>query len=100
MEPSSPPDEPDGVAPDRDALAQERTRLALERTRLANERTLLAYARTALALLAAGAVLPQFFPAHPGLVRVAWGVAAAGAATGAAGLLRFLTVRRRLGRGD
>ena len=73
-----------------------RDQLALERTRLANERTFLAYVRTGLSLLAASAVLFQFFSTMNSYIAVAWGLAAAGVIVLGIGLLRFSSVRTRL----
>lgn len=70
-------------------------RLALDRTELANERTLLAYLRTALALAVVGASCLQFLDRlifHA----AGWAFLAAGGVTAAAGVRRFLAVRRRL----
>lgn len=73
-----------------------RDKLALERTRLANERTLLAYVRTALSLLAAEAVLFQFFSSIHSYIAVAWILAGCGVAAHLIGLIRFNTVRKKL----
>ena len=73
-----------------------RDNLALERTRLANERTLLAYVRTGLSLLAAAAVLFQFFSFVNAYIALAWVLAVCGLAVLIAGLARFNVVRRRL----
>jgi putative membrane protein len=73
-----------------------RDQLALERTRLANERTFLAYVRTGLSLLAASAVLFQFFSSFNSYIAVAWGLAAAGVFVLIIGLIRFNSVRARL----
>jgi inner membrane protein YidH len=82
------------------ALADTRDTLALERTRLANERTFLAYVRTALSLIAAGAVLLQFFAKHPSYVAVAWILVVSGGLTLLVGLYRFFSVRARLNGND
>ena len=76
-----------------------RDQLALERTRLANERTFLAYIRTGLSLLAASAVLFQFFSTLNAYLAVAWLLVAAGGVVLAVGVWRFYTVRRRLNGG-
>ena len=73
-----------------------RNSLALERTRLANERTLLAYVRTGLSLLAAAAILFQFFSSIDSYIAVGWVLAVCGFLVLVAGLLRFNSVRRRL----
>ena len=73
-----------------------RDTLALERTRLANERTFLAYIRTGLALLAASAVLFQFFSTLHSHVVVAWLLAIGGILILVVGLVRFMIVRKRL----
>lgn len=73
-----------------------RDKLALERTRLANERTFLAYVRTGLSLLAASAVLFQFFSSIESYIAVAWALAASGGVVLFFGLVRFNTVRRNL----
>lgn len=73
-----------------------RDQLALERTRLANERTLLAYIRTGLSLLAASAVLFQFFSSINTYIAVAWVLAASGIVTLIFGFFRFNSVRKRL----
>lgn len=76
--------------------SETRDRLALERTRLANERTLLAYIRTGLSLLAASAVLFQFFSSIHAYMAVAWGLAVCGLGVLGIGLMRFNTVRKYL----
>ena len=76
--------------------SETRDRLALERTRLANERTLLAYIRTGLSLLAAAAVLFQFFSSFHSYVAIGWMLAACGLVILLAGLFRFNSVRRKL----
>jgi len=73
-----------------------RDKLALERTRLANERTLLAYVRTGLSLLAASAVLFQFFSSLHSYIAVAWVLAVSGLVVLAVGVIRFNLVRSRL----
>ena len=73
-----------------------RDKLALERTRLANERTFLAYVRTGLSLLAAAAVLFQFFSTSIPYVVVAWALAVGGAVVLIVGLIRFIKVRSKL----
>ena len=73
-----------------------RDKLALERTRLANERTFLAYVRTGLSLLAASAVLFQFFASLNAYVAVAWVLAGCGLIVLIVGLIRFNKVRRKL----
>jgi inner membrane protein YidH len=73
-----------------------RDKLALERTRLANERTFLAYIRTGLSLLAASAVLFQFFSSLNAYVTVAWLLAGCGIVVLSIGLIRFNKVRRKL----
>ncbi len=73
-----------------------RDRLALERTWLANERTFLAYFRTALSMLAAGAVLFEFFTGHPAYTWFAWFLMAGGLVVFTVGVFRFQHVRRRL----
>lgn len=70
--------------------------LALERTRLANERTLLAYIRTSLSLLAAAAVLFQFFSPLNTYIAIAWLLASCGIVMLVVGLVRFNTVRKEL----
>lgn len=76
--------------------ADVRDNLALERTRLANERTLLAYVRTGLSLLAAAAVLFQFFAALNVHLAVAWCLALSGIIVLLVGFVRFFSVRARL----
>lgn len=73
-----------------------RDKLALERTRLANERTFLAYVRTGLSLLAASAVLFQFFSSLNAYIAVAWTLAASGIVVLFVGLIRFNEVRKKL----
>lgn len=73
-----------------------RDALALERTRLANERTFLAYVRTSLALLAAAAVILQFFPDGNIYMLIACLLAASGLVVITIGLYRFYKVRQRL----
>ncbi|HEY9035652.1 MAG TPA: DUF202 domain-containing protein [Pseudomonadales bacterium] len=73
-----------------------RDKLALERTRLANERTFLAYVRTGLSLLAASAVLFQFFSSLNAYIAVAWALVASGVVVLCIGLVRFNTVRKNL----
>ena len=73
-----------------------RDKLALERTRLANERTLLAYIRTGLSLLAASVILFQFFSSIHAYIAIAWGLAVCGLVLLIIGLVRFMSVRKRL----
>ena len=73
-----------------------RDKLALERTRLANERTFLAYVRTGLSLLAASAILFQFFSSLNSYIVVAWGLAGSGLIVLVVGVVRFNKVRRKL----
>jgi putative membrane protein len=73
-----------------------RDKLALERTRLANERTFLAYIRTGLSLLAASAILFQFFSSIHVYTAIAWGLTGCGLALLIIGLVRFITVRKHL----
>lgn len=73
-----------------------RDKLALERTRLANERTFLAYVRTGLSLLAAAAVLFQFFSSINSYIAVAWVLAGCGFTVLFIGLVRFNSVRKKL----
>lgn len=73
-----------------------RDNLALERTRLANERTLLAYVRTGLSLLAAAAVLFQFFASLHAYLAIAWSLAVCGIVVLLVGFVRFFSVRARL----
>ena len=73
-----------------------RDKLALERTRLANERTFLAYVRTGLSLLAAAAVLFQFFSSLNAHIAVAWALAGTGVVTLFLGPIRFNKVRKKL----
>jgi putative membrane protein len=73
-----------------------RDKLALERTRLANERTFLAYVRTGLSLLAASAVLFQFFASLNAYVAVAWVLVGCGFFVLIVGLIRFNKVRIKL----
>jgi putative membrane protein len=73
-----------------------RDTLALERTRLANEWTFLAYVRTALTLIAASAVLFQYFSKSPSYLLAAWLLVGAGAFTFIVGLIRFFQVARKL----
>ncbi|CAA0079027.1 Uncharacterised protein [Halioglobus japonicus] len=73
-----------------------RDKLALERTRLANERTFLAYVRTGLSLLAASAVLFQFFSSLNSYILVAWVLAACGLVVLCLGVYRFNDVRKKL----
>ncbi|QJR80625.1 DUF202 domain-containing protein [Alteromonas pelagimontana] len=76
-----------------------RDRLALERTRLANERTFLAYIRTGLSLLAASAVLFQFFSSLESYTAIAWLLSVCGIAVLAFGTYRFVAVQKKLNRG-
>ncbi len=69
-----------------------RDTLALERTRLANERTFLAYVRTSLSLIAAAAVLFQFFSSVQSYLAVAWILAITGVMVLAIGIYRFRKV--------
>lgn len=73
-----------------------RDQLALERTRLANERTFLAYVRTSLSLVAAAAVLLQFFSAGFWYEASAVLLAVAGVVVLAIGIYRVITVRAQL----
>ena len=77
-----------------------RDKLALERTRLANERTFLAYVRTGLSLLAAAAVLFQFFSSLSSYLAVAWFLAVCGIVVLVIGLVRFNRVRTELGKDE
>lgn len=76
-----------------------RDKLALERTRLANERTFLAYIRTALSLMAAAAVLFQFFSTDSSYATLAWVLAGCGFAMLVVGVVRFFRVRSHLNAG-
>lgn len=73
-----------------------RDMLALERTCLANERTLLAYIRTGLSLLAAAAVLFQFFSSLHAYIAVVWILGASGIGTLIIGVIRFNQMRVKL----
>lgn len=73
-----------------------RDKLALERTRLANERTFLAYLRTALSLIAAAAVLFEFFSTRQDYIAAAWLLAGGGLLALLVGVVRFVNVRARL----
>lgn len=75
-----------------------RDTLALERTRMANERTFLAYIRTGLSLLAAAAVLFQFFSKINSYVATVWVLVVLGVLVLVIGLLRFYTVKAELNR--
>ena len=75
-----------------------RDQLALERTKLANERTFLAYVRTSLSLIAAAAVLLQFFAAGFVSEASAWLLAIVGVLVLGIGIYRFLAVRAALGK--
>ncbi|WP_373092168.1 DUF202 domain-containing protein [Zhongshania sp.] len=77
-----------------------RDTLALERTRMANERTFLAYIRTGLSLLAAAAVLFQFFSKINSYVATVWVLVVLGVLVLVLviGLLRFYTVKAELNR--
>lgn len=77
-----------------------RDKLALERTRLANERTLLAYVRTGLSLLAASAVLFQFFSSQHAYIAAAWILFVCGGGVLFVGLMRFNKVKRMLDHSD
>ena len=78
--------------------SETRDQLALERTQLANERTFLAYIRTGLSLLAAAAVMFQFFASLHADTAIGWLLAAAGGLVLLIGGLRFVVVRKRLDR--
>lgn len=73
-----------------------RDKLALERTRLANERTFLAYVRTGLSLLAASALLFQFFSSLNSYITIAWVLALSGLIVLVIGVIRFSQVRAKL----
>lgn len=75
-----------------------RDTLALERTRMANERTFLAYIRTGLSLLAAAAVLFQFFSKINSYVATVWVLVVLGVLVLVIGLLRFYKVKAELNR--
>ncbi len=75
-----------------------REQLALERTYLANERTLLAYIRTGLSLLAAAAVMVQFFSTIHAYMTISWLLAIVGIAVLLVGCVRFISVNRKLKR--
>ena len=74
---------------------QLRDDLAVIRTALANERTLLSWVRTALGLAAAGAALVELVD-RTGSNTLGWSLIAAGIATFAVGIVRFVVVRKRL----
>jgi putative membrane protein len=75
-----------------------REQLALERTYLANERTLLAYVRTGLSLLAAAAVMVQFFSTLHAYMTFSWLLAIIGVLVLVIGICRFITVNNKLKR--
>ena len=75
-----------------------RDTLALERTRMANERTFLAYIRTGLSLLAAAAVLFQFFSKINSYVATVWVLVVLGVLVLVIALLRFYKVKAELNR--
>jgi putative membrane protein len=68
--------------------------LSFIRTHLANERTALAYIRTALTFVAAGAGLIYFIPTS--YIVIWWGVIAVGFGVLIGGIIRYLSVRRRI----
>ncbi len=72
-----------------------RDQLALDRTVLANERTLLAYLRTALALVAGGVTLLHFVDTGWAIL-VGWTAIPLAVVVTAAGVARYVRVRRRL----
>jgi putative membrane protein len=65
---------------------------------MANERTFLAYIRTGLSLLAAAAVLFQFFSKINSYVATVWVLVVLGVLVLVIGLLRFYTVKAELNR--
>ncbi len=84
----------DSVAND----TETRDKLALERTRLANERTFLAYIRTGLSLLAASAVLFQFFSSLHAYIALSGVLAVSGLVVLVIGVVRFYQVNAKLNR--
>jgi len=76
--------------------SEKRDNLALERTRLANERTFLSYVRTGLSLLAASALLFQFFSSLNSYIAIAWVLALGGLIVLLVGIVRFGKVRAKL----
>lgn len=93
MEPSSASSETPGDRPSGPVYPN----LALIRTDLANERTLLAYGRTSLMLVATGVSLVKFLNLSFDLVLIGWGLIAIGAVVGLIGMIRFTSLKRRLG---
>ncbi|MEX1667957.1 YidH family protein [Zhongshania guokunii] len=75
-----------------------RDRLALERTRMANERTFLAYIRTGLSLLAAAAVMFQFFSKLHSYIATVWVLVIFGLLVLVIGVFRFYSVNAELNR--
>ncbi len=73
-----------------------RDKLAIDRTRLANERTFLAYVRTGLSLLAAAAVMFQFFSSINAYITITWVLMTSGAVVLLIGIFRFYRVRRKI----
>jgi putative membrane protein len=68
--------------------------LSAIRTHLANERTALSYIRTALTFVAAGAGLIYFIPSS--YLLVWWGLIVIGLGVLIGGVIRYLSVRRRI----
>lgn len=69
--------------------------LAIERTRLANERTILSYLRTSLALVAGSVTLLHFFDTDAARI-TGWLLLPIALAILAFGLVRYISVRRRV----
>lgn len=78
------------------SFSNSRDQLALERTKLANERTFLAYIRTSLSLLAAGALIIQFFFEQPYYLLTASILFGLGVIVLVAGAIRFIQVKKQL----
>ena len=78
------------------ASSETRDRLALVRTDLANERTLLAYGRTGLMVTGTGATLIKFFADSTVPPVIGWVLIVSGAIIGIIGVVRFVSLNRRL----
>jgi len=73
-----------------------RDHLAIDRTVLANERTLLSYLRSGVILVVSAVTVLKLFGGVPGVIHISYLLLLLGALSAAFGLLRFVSVRRRL----
>ena len=74
-----------------------RNNLATQRTILANERTFLAYIRTAIMILVSSVTLIKLLGNDPFMLYTGIGLLPIGLATGLAGFIRYLKLKKVLG---